>query len=242
MKKYIGTKTVLATPAVRKGGKVYLPSEEIPKSLEPQENGYKVVYKDGYESWSPKDVFEESYRLAETPSNQVDAEYHSHRDRIETILDFKRTEAYNKMRDMERAALDGLYGILSDYLGVLGCLYTSLEAGQGGLCGFGFGIAIHLLNEGYVLRRAGWSGKGLVVFKQVPTDIKADIIPCMQSLPAEAKKHIMASAKHIDYNCQCLIYNEQSGRADSWLPSSSDMFAQDWELVTNETACKDQDN
>ena len=24
--------------------------------------GYKVKYKDGYESWSPKEVFEEAYR------------------------------------------------------------------------------------------------------------------------------------------------------------------------------------
>ncbi len=36
-------------------------------SAEPQNNndgepGYKVVYQDGYESWSPQDVFEEAYR------------------------------------------------------------------------------------------------------------------------------------------------------------------------------------
>lgn len=34
MKKYIGTKTVQATPAVRKGDKIYLPGDEIPKSLD----------------------------------------------------------------------------------------------------------------------------------------------------------------------------------------------------------------
>lgn len=50
MKKYIGTKTVQATPAVRKGGKVYLPGDEIPKSLETVEEGYKVIYPNGYES------------------------------------------------------------------------------------------------------------------------------------------------------------------------------------------------
>lgn len=44
MKKYIGCKMVSAEPAV-KGGK----------------EGYKVVYPDGYESWSPKDVFEKAY-------------------------------------------------------------------------------------------------------------------------------------------------------------------------------------
>ena len=28
--------------------------------------GYKVVYPDGYESWSPKDVFEEAYKEIES--------------------------------------------------------------------------------------------------------------------------------------------------------------------------------
>lgn len=66
MKKYIGTKTVQATPAVRKGDKIYLPGDEIPKSLETVEDGYKVIYPNGYESWCPKDEFEKTYHLAET--------------------------------------------------------------------------------------------------------------------------------------------------------------------------------
>lgn len=49
MKQYIGTKTVHAEPAQRGG----------PDGLK---DGYKVVYSDGYESWSPKDVFEQAYR------------------------------------------------------------------------------------------------------------------------------------------------------------------------------------
>lgn len=48
MEMYIGTKLVEAVPAIRKSGGV-------------EEDGYKVRYADGYESWSPKDVFERSY-------------------------------------------------------------------------------------------------------------------------------------------------------------------------------------
>ena len=56
--KDIGTKLVQATPANSQGcGKIYLPTDAIPKTMEPVKNGYKVVYEDGYESWSPKDVF-----------------------------------------------------------------------------------------------------------------------------------------------------------------------------------------
>ncbi|TLD84249.1 hypothetical protein [Helicobacter trogontum] len=44
MKTYIGIKAIQAEP-MEKNGK----------------EGYKVIYKDGYESWSPKEVFEEAY-------------------------------------------------------------------------------------------------------------------------------------------------------------------------------------
>lgn len=45
MKTYIGVKVIKAEP-MEKDGKP----------------GYKVKYKDGYESWSPKEAFEEAYR------------------------------------------------------------------------------------------------------------------------------------------------------------------------------------
>ena len=43
MKKYIGTKLVQAIPAIRKGGKVYLPTDAIPRTMEQVEEGYKVA-------------------------------------------------------------------------------------------------------------------------------------------------------------------------------------------------------
>ena len=61
MKTYIGTKIVEAAPAIRMGGKVYDADELIPRSMELVEEGYKVRYQDGYESFSPKDVFERFY-------------------------------------------------------------------------------------------------------------------------------------------------------------------------------------
>lgn len=53
MKTYIGTKIVQAEPCEAK--KDY-------GSHKAGDPGYKVVYPDGYESWSPKEVFEEAYR------------------------------------------------------------------------------------------------------------------------------------------------------------------------------------
>lgn len=94
-----------------------------------------------------------------------------------------------------------------------------------------FGNAIKALKLGKAIRRKGWNGKGLFVVKQVPAHIESDIIPKMQSLPQSAKDLILAGKGFVDYTSQCLIYNENNGRADSWVPSISDVFAEDWEVV-----------
>ena len=69
MKNYIGCKMVQAAPAIRKGGKLYGHGDPIPRSMEPCEDGYKIIYPDGYESWSPKDVFEKAYMQVQDNPN-----------------------------------------------------------------------------------------------------------------------------------------------------------------------------
>lgn len=62
MKTYIGTKIIQAEGAVRIDGKeVQPPDWPIPCGSK-VEDGYRVRYSDGYESWSPKDAFDEAYR------------------------------------------------------------------------------------------------------------------------------------------------------------------------------------
>lgn len=94
-----------------------------------------------------------------------------------------------------------------------------------------FGEAIEALKQGKAIQREGWNGKGLFVVKQVPAHITEDIIPKMQSLPQSAKDILMSRVSpHIDYTNQMLIINPD-GRADSWVPSVSDVFAEDWKVV-----------
>lgn len=74
MRKYIGTKLVEAEPAKRyedanefviiedSRGTVSTGEGEVMKNATCCAEGYKVRYPDGYESWSPKEVFEEAYR------------------------------------------------------------------------------------------------------------------------------------------------------------------------------------
>lgn len=60
MKTYIGTKIIEAEPALRVGGEIISPHDILPEDVSVEE-GYRVKYPDGYESWSPKDVFEKAY-------------------------------------------------------------------------------------------------------------------------------------------------------------------------------------
>lgn len=61
MKKYIGSKIVTAEPMRRSD---WHESKGWPIPMEEgwDREGYKVRYEDGYESWSPKEVFEAAYR------------------------------------------------------------------------------------------------------------------------------------------------------------------------------------
>lgn len=72
MRQYIGTKLIGAEPANRVDGKIQPADWPVPNDalVEP---GYKVRYPDGYESWSPKAVFERAYMaLAVNPNLKTD--------------------------------------------------------------------------------------------------------------------------------------------------------------------------
>jgi hypothetical protein len=84
MKKYIGTKEVSATPAWQIDGTVYPKDGVVPRSMN-RKDGYKVVYEDGYESWSPKDVFEKAYKPSDTVLDRLKIERDELKERIERI-------------------------------------------------------------------------------------------------------------------------------------------------------------
>lgn len=61
MQSYIGTKILQAEPMTL-GDYNIKRGWTIPKNEKPERPGYYLNYPDGYESWSPKEVFEDSYR------------------------------------------------------------------------------------------------------------------------------------------------------------------------------------
>ncbi len=233
MKQYTGTKTVKAMPMTM--GEAYerkLLKEGVrPSECETDKAGYLVEYEDGYQSWSPAEPFEMAYKPSETFLDRLYIECTELVKRAEKCNDFL---ASDKVKELDRTSQALLYvqsGLMDQYSFVLGDRMAIVRKKKPGLDTFTFGTAVLFLKAGMAVRRAGWNGKGLFIVKQVPSHITADIIPNMQSLPQSAKDIIMARKEpHIDYTNQMLIINPD-GRADSWVPSSSDVFAEDWEVI-----------
>ena len=236
MKKYIGTKQIEAEPMTM--GEAYerglLQVGRVPDAEYAKRMGYHVKYADGYESWSPAEPFEEAYKLADTSLDRMQIEAEEVNGRYVKLAAFidsgKMDEVVNDMYN--KCLLEMQCCTMFDYIRLLDTRIQRMQGSDGAkVIKMNFGMAIMALKAGYPIRRSGWNGKGLMVFKQVPAHIDSDIIPKMQSLPQSAKDLILKGKGFIDYTSQCLIYNENTGRADSWVPSISDVFADDWEIV-----------
>lgn len=237
MKKYIGTKQVEAEPMTM--GEAYvrglLQADRVPNESKKDKAGYHVKYKDGYESWSPAELFEKAYKCADTFIDRLQIEHDDLSEKFEKCAVFVNSDKFREVVKEDYPAF--LLWLQREFMGRYGAILEQRMAIAKGetsittLPRMSFGVAIEALKFGFAIRRKCWNGKGLSVFKQVPAHIESDIIPKMQSLPQSAKDLILKGKGFIDYTSQCLIYNENTGCADSWMPSISDVFAEDWEIV-----------
>lgn len=89
--KYIGKKQVKAVPCLL-GEFIHLsgrnPYSNDPEVHDENEPGYLVTYEDGYKSWSPKDVFEQAYKKAETFTDRMEIELYELKERLHKLHDF----------------------------------------------------------------------------------------------------------------------------------------------------------
>jgi hypothetical protein len=96
-----------------------------------------------------------------------------------------------------------------------------------------FGEALQALEAGKCVARKGWITTCFVV-KQIDSDIPAEVVPKMQSLPDSAKQFIGKTAiGDIHYRNQCLIVKQypSSTVATNYVPDWNDMFAKDWMVL-----------
>lgn len=234
MKQYTGTKTVKAAPMTM--GEAYerkLLKEGVrPSECETDKAGYLVEYEGGYQSWTPAEPFEKAYKPSETFLDRLNIECSELYERLTKCKDFLTSSKVNELDGKSQVLLSTQADLMNQYAYILGDRIAMANNLKPTFCDFSFGTALLFLKYGYPVRRSIWSSKGLFVIKQVPAHITADIIPNMQSLPQSVKDIILSRKDpHIDYTNQMLIISPD-GRADSWLPFSRDVFANDWELVT----------
>lgn len=112
MKQYIGTKLIEAEPAYRVDGKVVaLAENKVPCGYK-VERGYKVRYADGYESFSPNEVFERAYLPLEvngklkTEAPSISAEM------VERFIDHHETVTMGGKTTVVRAVLKNGFEIV----------------------------------------------------------------------------------------------------------------------------------
>jgi hypothetical protein len=89
------------------------------------------------------------------------------------------------------------------------------------------GQAIAAAAQGKIISREGWNGKGMFVFRQVPSKVPTEIIPKMTSLPESVKAVLAERGGDITYQNQfCVVYPDNSFHG--WQPSGADCLATDW--------------
>lgn len=97
-----------------------------------------------------------------------------------------------------------------------------------------FGQAVESLSKGKRVARTGWNGVGLFIFMQVPSEIKRDIVPKMQSLPQAVKDEFERRFNDPNEQIDSIYYSDQlalvnpSNLITGWSPSVSDSLAIDW--------------
>lgn len=122
MKKYIGKKQIYAEPMTK--GDAFmenlLRSDNIPTTdEEKKELGYKVVYLDGYVSWSPAETFEKAYRCIDTYIDRLLIEKDELHEKLEKLDTFTTTEAYINLEYKDRHLLDVQYIVMRQYEEIL---------------------------------------------------------------------------------------------------------------------------
>lgn len=96
-----------------------------------------------------------------------------------------------------------------------------------------FGEALQALEAGKCVARKGWITTCFVV-KQIDSDIPAEVVPKMQSLPDSAKEIINKTHREdIHYRNQCLmiVQGTETSVATNYVPDWNDMFAKDWMVL-----------
>ena len=93
-----------------------------------------------------------------------------------------------------------------------------------------FGQALEALNQGEMVQRAGWNGKGMFVYKTVGNTVSKDFIPKFASLPEKVKEFLGRKNADVVFHPSITMYTAQGEMQPGWLASQADILADDWQL------------
>lgn len=118
MKMYIGTKIVKAMPMTMTKAQEVLGRELKPATAE--EKGFLVEDKDGNMSWSPKSVFEEAYKPAETFLDRLAVEQQELTEKVDKLRKFLSVEdAQMKVGSFQFVRMTEQLEAMEKYLDIL---------------------------------------------------------------------------------------------------------------------------
>lgn len=121
MKKYIGTKQIEAEPMTMGEAFIegFLQRNKIPSDEEKSKKGYHIKYKDGYESWSPVEAFDETYRCCDTFVDRLHIELDELKDKSEKLNKFCDTEIFKNLPKNKQTLMIAQFGSMVSYVAIL---------------------------------------------------------------------------------------------------------------------------
>lgn len=167
-------------------------------------------------------------------------EYNELNERIGKLSDFLKNPNGVKLSEQMLAVMGGQQVAMEEYSRKLWERMEMLDITARDVINYNhpyqnmsFGEALQALEAGKCVKRECWIGDKFVV-KQIDSDIPAEVVPKMQSLPDSAKELIGKTAdKDIHYRNQCLVIKQfpSSSVATNYVPDWNDMFAKDWMVL-----------
>ncbi len=96
-----------------------------------------------------------------------------------------------------------------------------------------FGQALEATKQGKLISRVGWNGKGMFVFERPSDELEPEfILNKVKSLPDSYKKTLRGvtfqEGEKIKFGAYLCLKAVDNSIANGWLPSQTDMLANDW--------------
>ena len=250
MKTYIGTKIIQAEPAFRIDGKIYSLDNILPKDTDVEE-GYRVRYSDGYESWSPKGVFEQAYLpVTVNPDLRTDSPSISQQ-MVDDFILKTWTQTMGDKTTVVQALLRNGFEIVEssacvsaenydEKLGREICL-GKIKYKVWFLLGFLLQTAVHGVKKAkteagrpaYAMTfsmaiEAAKKGKRIA---RKGWNGKGQYVELAKAISYKSPTGAVVNAEHDAIGNQALAFVGTSGVQMGWLASQADMLADDWEIV-----------